>query len=354
MKITMVDFVNSPGHKNLYLKILSLLNKNFDMDVIVKKGFYNQIEKELLKGVNFIEIPFSHLDKKGSIISRIRIIIFMILSRLRLNIAKTDLILVLGFETITFSLLKHLFPKFKTFLFHHHNLDELDNPLKKILFSTFKNQYNHLTLDKFISNNLVSFFKIKPNLAHFINHPIKQNTLLKRINNNKTINILSLTNSNDENLIKQLIDLDKSGHLKEKAFIFYIKSSYINYKSNNLTVSSYYLSKDEYEKLLKDSDYSILLLPSSFNNRISGVMIDSLSYNLPIIAPNIISIKEFNIRYPSIVYTFNNIRDILSIELNNFRNINMVDFLNFQNNHSDSFVENQLKQIFINKFTKNN
>jgi hypothetical protein len=344
MKITIIDFINSRGHKNFNLKFFSLLNKNINVTIIVKKDFYSQVEKSSLKNINFIEFPFNFFDKEGAIASRIRILILMLISRLKFNIQKSDYIVILGYEIITFSIFRFLYPKFKTYLIHHQNIDEFDNYFKKLLFTSFKNLYNHITLDQFISESLYSNFQIPKNLIHFINHPISKENKLKKTNHNGKINLISLSNSNNPNDINELASIDFSGQFKNKPIKIYLKSNKNFKNTKHLTFISHYLNVNEYKFLLKKADYSLILLPPNFKNRISGVMIDSLSNHIPIIGPDVPSILYFKKRYPNLVRTFNHLKDLTNLDF--YKKADNLDFNKFIQDHSNEKITSQLNKIF--------
>jgi hypothetical protein len=347
MKLTILDFINSPGHKNLYLKLFKLLEKKYELHIIVKKEFYSKDEMSDFQNAIFTEISFFLLDKKGSFISRIRIIFFIILSRIKFKLKKTDFILILGFETITFGLFSFLFPSNKTFLMHHHNIDELNNRIKNYFFSLYSNKFRHITLDKFISKSLSKKYNVNQKLINYINHPIIKSNKpqFHKKNKHKLIKIISLSNSNDINQIQELINLDSIGSFNGKSLSFIIKSLIVNYESKTFKIFSSFLPKYRYQNLIRESNYALMLFPKTFKDRISGVMIDSLSNGLPIIGPNIPSLIEFKKRYPSLIYIYEHISELLTMNLH-LNSSKIVDFKKLYLNHSDKLIEIQLTKIF--------
>lgn len=351
MKLLFLDFCFFRGHHNLNIKLLEILSKKYEVEVISKSGYYSESDKFKLMNVAFNEYNFSFLNiKSGPLINRLKIAIIMIITALKIRKRRGKLFVV-GFENITYGILGILFRNNNTYLIHHQNTDELTNKLKYKIFSSYKNKVNHVGLDQFIAEYLVENIRINSEKVFYINHPIAHTNEkvieYQNIQCDKKI-FVGLSGSNDESIIENLIKDSKSGRLKmDKNVKIIVKSKKFNYESESLTVFNKYLSNEEYDDYIKNAFGFLLLFPKDFQHRMSGTLIDSLKSKRIVIGTDIPCVKAFNSRYPKICYTISDFNDMDKISTDKLYNNPLnSEFEKFKENHSDSMILKQFERMF--------
>jgi hypothetical protein len=350
MKILFLDFCYFRGHKKLNIQLLEILDRHYEVEVIAKKKYYSEEVKKSLSNTIFKEFEVYEEPLNSPLFARIRIFHTMLKNFFMIRNINYDKIVIAGFENITLFLLGSLFfTRTETFIIHHQNTDELNNSVKLNLFKKNMNKIKHIVLEEFIRNFLTSEVGVKKSNAFYISHPLSNyDTTLEKIKSNSNKKLLvGLSNSNDEELIKELISSEKyKNMLRDKEINIVLKSKKYEFKSENIRVFNKFLERDEYDNYIRNADYFLMLFPATFKYRMSGTLIDSLSNGTKVIGTSIPCIKAFSERYPSICKAASSFDEILTIASETeITDKVSSEFKQFKQEHSFNSILNQFKEI---------
>ncbi|MCR4662023.1 MAG: hypothetical protein K5765_08535, partial [Clostridia bacterium] len=224
--------------------------------------------------------------------------------------------------------------------------DIIDNDKKtKNVFFKYMNKINHIVFEEFIMNHLIDDYKVINKNVFLVPHPMKpQNKLVE-----KTIDCVSLGNIDDEEFLKNLIDLEeKDSFFKKNNLVFVLKSKSINYDDSFLIIKSGYLSIEEYNNYLVSSKCVLIYYPSTYKFRISGIAIEAIGSNVKIFCNDIEVFSFYKNKYPGIITILNEKKDILKyiLDKNNiYMNCDSRD--EFILNHSMGEVAKKINQMIL-------
>jgi len=360
MKVLYLDLLSPVGHKNLNKILVRLLKELVFVDVSWKEGYIE--DESLLSAVgSFYPIPEIYYKFNSKVDYRIKNYNKIKWILKNININSYDLIFISSYETISFALAWPRKIKPRAVILNHNNLDELKDPLKKFLFKRIPKYVEHIVFEEYMKRYLLKDVKI-PNKVWTIHHPINldevqdyQRLLNSKISNTNAVNsklIFAPSNSNDENFISQLINLQKEeGFLNSTIFNLLIKSKQYEYQDNHLIVSRRYFSYEEYLTYLGNA--SLVLLPycNAFRYRVSGFLFDTFAFKKKIIASSIPLFRYFVNKYPSIGKIFNNIQEFKEIvyfyneQIKNVCSQDDMLFEKIQNTYSIKSIKEEVQRM---------
>ena len=182
MNILISDFLFGDAHKDMDVGFITAVAKFAKTDVISLNGFYDS-EKNSFKEKE-INIRDIKLQKKTGIIgSRLFYLSLMKETAAIVEKNRYDAVLCLGFETTLFGIGLLHFKNIPLFVFHHKNIDELTNRLKRIAFDIYKNRVYHVVFEEFFKDRLVSEIGVLCDRVYVIPHPAKP---INNMSNEKT------------------------------------------------------------------------------------------------------------------------------------------------------------------------
>jgi hypothetical protein len=222
-----------------------------------------------------------------------------------INITQYDAVIFLSYETISLSL---RWPsKFKVFLFEHNNIDNAKNSvIKRFFYRNLPSLAIHLVFQ----NHIKDFIENRSHRrAEYLPHPYYQTDFSEKDNHFQIIKknpkkkiIFSPSASTPENLQKALIAFAGQHNCM---FQIICKGSE-NKCSENHIVRPFF---DDYEKMMKDSDY--VFLGKKFDYRVSGVAFEALSYGKTVIMKDCLFAQELREKYPNMVRIIYRLEDLL-------------------------------------------
>lgn len=257
-----------------------------------------------------------------------------------------DYIFAATYETLAFSVGIKLFKKpGRFFILHHNNLDGIKRKLIKKAFLSYAHIINHLVLEDFIKNALVQYYGISPDRVTYLPHPMNKNENLEK---DKIYDGVGISNSNDENVIKQIVSIEQKENLfKHAGKKVILRSKEMNFDNGYLKVISGYLKESDYNTYINRAKAILMLFPPTYINRMSGVLIDALSNGIPVYGTKIPVVQAFSHRYPSLCNVIDRPEKLFEVICGSVNQINQDEFLKFEEEHSENRITTILKKIFV-------
>jgi hypothetical protein len=344
LKILYVDFLYPKSHLRLDVKYINNLTNIATVFVLSPFGRYkNYLSKE----VKLIE-NHSLQIKKGKIKSRFSSLKIMFLSALKAREINPDFIYVSSYETMIFAIGRLFFrKKDKVVLLHHFNIDELTNKIKRSLFKSYASKVEHIVFEDFIKDYLVGNFNVDSNRIHVLPHAITSSSDNVGKNNYSCV---GLSNSNDEDIISEIIKIeDEQDLLKKSGCKVILKSKLKEYDNGYLKVIKGFLENEIFEEYIKNSQSIYIPFPKTFRYRMSGTLVDAIANNKILYGSNILLIDKYSKKYSKICIKINNAEDFFKQVLNqdiNITNEQNNEFKKFKKDHSNKNIEETFKNIF--------
>nr|WP_319473682.1 hypothetical protein [uncultured Sphaerochaeta sp.] len=349
-KLFIVDYIYAQGHQSVNFDIVSILSQNFKIRMVALENFYSVKQKKNFSdlGVELIEYKMRY-KKVNRYNSRINSIKHMIISSK--YYMKEDLIVVLAFDTIAFLFGELFLPRTcRKILFHHNNTDELVSIIKRIIFNIYKNHVYHFLFQEDFCEYLSKKIKVDGNKFYYVPHPIH---LRAKGNNIQPNTIVGLCRSVDESVVENFMENDF--FLNQSDIKIIIRSKRYRFESNNLKIINGFLEEAKYLEYLDIAAYILVLLPETFQFRISGSIYDAISYGKIVLTNNRIKFNYFNTYYPGLCHYISNIEDVISILNNNSINIEQFNqsYKDFINNHLPERIEQHYKNAICSVYLCN-
>lgn len=339
MKILYLDFLYPKGHIRQNIEYINCLSEFAKVIVVCPEGYY---EKKNTK-IEFIEKKTLNF-KNGKILSRLNSLHIMFQSALIKRQVDPDYIFISSYDTLTFAIGRFFFDKNDNiFILHHNNIDELNNRVKRFFFKSIIKKVEHIVFEDFICDYLIKNFNIDKKYVHILPHQLNIN--LYNCKDNKKYKCIGISNSNDDTIISEIINIEKKQSiLKEMKVSVILKSNSLNFNNGFLKVINGYLSDDMYNDYINNCEIIYMPFPKSFNYRMSGTLVDAFSNNKIIISTDIPLIQYYSIKYPEICKIAYNINDFFKyLKIKSPEN---KCFIDFKEEHSHDNIIIALKKIF--------
>ena len=294
-KMLILDVAHSYGHKKFNYYYLNLISQHCSLMLINDGSYYNELKCE-----NIVLLDFhKHIPDRGSILNRINIIkTFKKIAKQRI-LDSVDAVLVMGYDTLSFPFFYFLCrPKVKVYTIQHHNIDENKNIIKRYAFNIYKNRMTHIVLDNSFVDMVRKKIGIKSDIEYLPHYLSKYGFCNQCSSEN---NIIALSNSNDEEKIAHLIDIDKKGMLNCISSKIIVKSNIYQYESDRLRVLKGYISDEMYRSLFINAKATLILFPSDYDIRFSCTLIEAIINYKMVIGYSIPFVHEYAMRYPNSV-----------------------------------------------------
>lgn len=334
-RIIIIDLIAPIGHINWLNKLLSILEKNFEIIFISYKSFCNNIvaEKKICLDDNLLRTKLVLKNKltlknklqraKSRVVNLIKS--YKSISKVKKIIREYDKdipVYIVGFENISYAIFG--FKKRKTLLQLHNNLSLSCISLFFLKLITVNNSF--IVFEKYIKGGL----KKINNPLYVLNHTLNFQEEDKSLTNDNYIFITSKVQ--DIKFIEPIIRFAKTKNLKV------IFRSDLEFKNTRFLSSKQHF--EDYKELLMNSSYVVIIAP--YNYRVSGVFYEAMLYNKKIIllGPQQRFISEMKKMYPNTFIQFKK-NPNLHVDLNKKND----DYSKFILKHSDSSILNQFQEI---------
>lgn len=351
MKIAIVDMYYEYGHKGLNTSLVKILNSFSDIILLDYQEYYKNISSsEKLSKIQLRRI----FPIMGNRISRLirNCLNLSIICRMLFR-KEYDAILIVTYDNISLSIMWTLLKRKPIYIIHHNNIDGFRDKAENFFFKRYMNHVNHIVFAEFIKEGLISKMNVNRDRVFVLDHPLVKMLTIDVGNdciNKETTNkiFVSLGLGSDENLIQQLIEIDKeNGYFENNCMKLILRSRLNNYESKGLKVFTGILPEDEYYKLYKMSSAYLLLYPETFQNRFSGSILNALQCGKCVISTDIPIARYFSTYYPNNCRIITNIENLLT-ELTDFNlRFNYKEYEELLRRHDDSTIRKQAMHIFV-------
>ncbi len=351
MKILLTEFYPSKGHRNLFVHTYKLLSKNHEVDVFQPLDCDGQIPSGGSLPVGYFTPQNNSIGGKiDFILYTLRIMKFI---SKRMHKVHYDCCICITYYGITFPIGRMFFRNNdKLILLHNINVDELENSkIKRLLFSIYKKKIGHLVLSGFMAKRLIDHYNINPNQVSVLVHP------MNLVHNGGPLfyDCVGLSNSNDDNMIHQIIEREKKeGIAKKLGLHIVLKSTKEEFDDENLKVITGFIDQNSYDGYISGAKSLFMPFPSYFRYRMSGTLVDALSNEKPVITSRIKLTEEVKKAYPKSICMYEG-GDFFQLvqSINQQSELQKMEFIKFSKYHSDenlySLFDKAIIRIVYNK-----
>lgn len=342
IRILYVDFIcNNWGQKRMNCELITYLSTFAKVDVLSQKNWYSVLPNN----VKNVELSVENYTT-GRFASRINSLKIMLKAKKMDYHANYDYIFAASYETFAFGLGRLLFKKpERFFIIHNNNLDSIRRKSLAMVFSSYAYKVNHLVLEQFIGLYLIDQYGIKQDQITCLPHPMNKNDA-KGVK--KIYDCVGISNSNEEAIIEQIIKIEKEKKffkLTEKKVVLRSKSQ--QFDNGYLTVINGYLDENEYNDYINGAKAILVLFPRTFQNRMSGTIIDALSNETRVYGTDIPVMRVFEEKYPALCKVFKEPEELVEIICTYQEKENLNEFQEFAKAHSPEAITRVLKSVFI-------
>ena len=347
MKILFFDSLFPRGHISINSRYINLLRNNNEIVICSKSGRF-----ECIDGLEYVDANWYYPNENEIKSSFYRWGIFKNCFKLAKVIEeiKPDIVYIASYDIISFFFaLPFLFPYRNIIVLQeHNNIDQLENKIKNIVYSFYKNHFHHFVLEEYIRERLIRL-NVQPHLVHVIPHPLPQAVKIGQSGENL---IIGLSNSNDENIINNLfIKFQNSPLLQKLQYKIVVKAKNINYADKNLKIFKGWITKDEYMNYCGQSNYYIIPFSKSYSYRVSAVFLEAVSNGKYILASRFALADYYSKKYPGLCQIFDDVGEIPTL----IERTDRVQYLKarkrFILDHSDLIITEKFTDV-LNKIIK--
>lgn len=350
--ILYLDFMYYTGHVRSNKNFIKALGKFANVNALVQKNYFDEYREELngVETITLIEKNNLNLSN-GQLLNRLSSLKIMLKSAVLAKKIRPDYIFVSSFDTIVFRFGRLLFGDTENmYLLHTINIDELANFIKSKLFNTYKNKVNHVVFEQYMKDYLINRIGIESNRVFVLPHPLNENS---KIFNSKELEYacVGLSNSNDEDLITKLIELEKEKKVfKNNCKKVILKSKEKEFDNGYLKVFKGFLDINTYDTYINKSECVLVPFPKDFYYRMSGTLVDAFSNNKVVMGNNIPIIQTYAKKYPDICKIYTSESDLVNqISLSRTADKNEFQFEKFKIEHSNEMIVRNFNTIFKKK-----
>lgn len=334
------------GHKFDNNQIVSILSNKYKL-LIPNPHNYYEVKSP---NITYLNVPELNREGHGKYLTRIICFLNFILIRLSILCRKYDHILVMAYHTPHFKYQYRMMPNKPITIFEQFNIDRLSDKRERDAYFTFCNKVGHMVYATYLKEYLESIGVDKKNI-YVIAHPVSmvdtKAPVLSKVIGYKHILCPGL--SNDNELLKEIIEYEKKTHLLEENKIIltlrYDLGDMLLPKSINIMKG--YLSAEDYDNLYKQSDGILVAYPPNYAYRFSGVILNSLCVHKVVFGNNIRIVQYFSANYPNNCRLYKTVEDLFSIIITDFV-YDEKEFEILKEKHSEASVLKSF-DLFLNK-----
>ncbi len=342
MKIFVADLVFEEAHKDMNVNFLRAIDKFAELTVISANRYYEKIDEEL-PDVDIVNVDID--IKRGFVSGRLASLKLMLFIEDILKKKQFDSVIILCFETTCMS-----FGKLKTgsvpiILFHHRNIDELTNLIKRRIFIGYKDYFYHVVFEDFFGEHLVKDFNVDKNRLYIIPHPARR----KKLDQNQCVyDCVGLCNSNDESFIDAIIDNDEK--FVANGLKVLLRSKRRTYKGRGVETINGYLEKEKYDEIINSASSIFVPFQDGYIYRLSGSIYDGLSREKLVFTTSKFYTEDYTRRYPGVCFHVETVDELIE-GLKKHRRTEKKNFECFLADHSIEMVSCNI-EMMVNKILR--
>lgn len=301
-KVLFIDSLSPIGHVNFNnIHVEALCKAGFDVECAFREGY-----SQLLKLPD--SVMAHEFRIKGMRDARFDSLKFLMAVRHNMDLSAYDHIIHSSYADVP--LLLSGFPK--SLIIDHNNLSKLKSRIRAILFKLLSRKHVHISLSKEIQEYLNGKGIENILIQHGLPLPFRSATTRGPENNNRyKIFIPSASSSNPTVLREYFSDNSFLAFLSENNVEVVLRSATIQSNSSNIKVIKDRLSDSDYASLFVEADLIWLPYPRSFENRVSGVLMEAIANQKDVLLPDIKTFGQYRDIFDSSSY-YNSVEGIIS------------------------------------------
>ena len=340
MKILFFDSLFPRGHININSNYINLLQSKIEMFICARKGWF-----ECNVNVKYVDANWFYPSevKCSNFIYRLRVFLNCIKLRKIIEEVKPDIVYVASYDIVSFFLAFPFlyFCRNKIILQEHNNVDQLDNRVKSLLYSFYKNKLNHFVLEDYIKERLIQL-NVKGHLIHVVPHPLPKAADFEQDTERL---IVGLSNSNDEGIVSNVFkEYQNTNFLKDLKYKLVIKAKKLSYNDEYLKIFNGWITKEEYTNYSKNSSFYIIPFSTKgYSYRVSAVLLEAISNGKFILASNFLLAKFYANKYPGICQIFDEPSEIPFL----IKSINKKQYFESRRRFIADHSDESIKKAFI-------
>ncbi len=340
MKILFFDSLFPRGHISVNSRYISLLQNNNEIVICARPGWF-----DCNKGLKHIDLNWYYPseEKSNSFYYRWRIFNNCLKIVKVIEEIEPDIVYIASYDIISFFYAVPFLFRYrnKIVLQEHNNVDQLENMIKNKFYSFYKNYFHHFVFEEYIKEKLIQF-NVHEQLIHVVPHPLPN---VFNINEHEKKLIVGLSNSNDDNIIKNLLKkCQNSSWIKELKYKIVVKAKSINYEDNNLKIFNGWITKDEYVNYCHQSSYYLIPFPKSYSYRVSAVFLEAVSNGKFILSSQFALAEYYSKRYPGLCQVFADVDEIPDLISRNNKEQYLRARKLFISDHSDQTITEKVME----------
>lgn len=331
-KVLFADTYYPPSHRHMEETTFYNLADVCDLYIMAPEEWYSHIpiNTHIVNAKNYFEIA-----KKSTFKRLIVGVKNLINIRHIVKCNKIDTLVLGEFENYILPIYTFLLPrKLKVLYMYHNNIDLMrKNRFQRAAFSIVKSNMNHIVLDEFIGEKLITAYKIKKEKIFCWPHPIYE----LREPKVRKYDCVGISQSNDEKIIGAIIaDEEQYEKIKKSNLKVVLRSKKYHYDNGYLKVINGWLSDEEYQDYLDNAKCVLIPFPvGTFQYRPSGTVIDAFSRKISVLGSDIELIKKYSQTYSQICKIFHLstfAEDVMDICRSGTETLDFDRFLEFHSN----------------------
>jgi len=206
-------------------------------------------------------------------------------------------------------------PKKKVVLFEHYNVDSIQTIRQYKQFNKFCNSFNHIVFAPYIKDYLIDI-GVQEDKVFYVPHPLFNANVPAAQRSSDRRTMLCPGNSNEEDILKAIVDYEEQYHILEQNQINMIlriqKGSMLCSSSKNISFWQGYVSAEEYERKYNDADGILITYPTSYKYRFASVILNALTKHKIVYGNDVMIVQYFAEKYPKNCYCFSSIQELFS------------------------------------------
>lgn len=286
MKILIVDYLAPIGHIGYDSYHIRLIEQCCDNVCIISKK--EHIHSYYIGNAKILYLPNKYFREyklvPRSVYNRIQDLLKLIYIKKFLKKEKFDKIIFLSYDIMSSGIIKF---SEECLMINHTNVDGLNFRIKRFLTKKLPQNYKFVVLADYIKENMT---RILPNKEIVV----IPHGLTKKYRNNKSIHkpfginkfiYCPITSSYDHNIFHNILsDHNVQSYLRTSGITLIIKSNTNLQEYPNTFVVNKFIDEETYCDLMLGALAVFAPYDASFNNRISGVLMECIGNNVPVIS----------------------------------------------------------------------
>lgn len=283
-KILLIDSLSPIGHINFNnIHISAILKAGYALECAFHEGYSKQLN--IPNAVIVHEYPIKKYSNW-----RLTVLRFLKDVKKNLNLQDYDYIIHSSYDDLTILLANYP----KSFLIDHNNLSRLGSIIRRVVFNLISLRHIHISLSTeiqgFLNANGISNILI----PHGLVSPFPYKTDQQNAEDDSYKIFIPSAGSSDIEVIRLYFSNDEFiQFLKKHNIEISIRSSTLTSDCKNIKIFQNRLDESEYEKLFKKANLIWLPYPKSFENRVSGVLMEAIANQKDVLLPNIKAFEQY-------------------------------------------------------------